>query len=445
MASIDPVPRRTFLGLMGAGAGAVALGAAGCSAGSSSTGGGGGGGAAGGEFQIWALQDQVQNRVQNAAIKRFNANSATKAKLVPFQNKSYTNKLRVAMGSPNKPDVFFNWGGGSIRTYVQNGLLTDLTPTFDADPAFKAKFLPAVLDAGKIDGKFYGVPLRGMQPVILFYNKDVFARAGVAAPPTTWAETLTVVDKFKAAGVAPFALAGNQSWTLLMWLEYLTDRYGGPEAFAAVAANEQDAWRQPAITQALDAITALVERGGFASNFASVGYEEGGAGTLFAKGRAAMHLMGSWEYTNQVDQQPKFAKSGLGWTTFPSVEGGKGDAKNIVGNPTNYFSIASSSKSVQAATDFLKQEMASDAYVGDFIKAGDVPPVAGVETKLTQSPSPEFATVVYNMVKDAPAFTLSWDQAIDNKFAQPMLDNLQKVFLRKLDSKGFVDAMVALQ
>jgi xylobiose transport system substrate-binding protein len=155
--------------------------------------------------------------------------------------------------------------------------------------------------------------------------------------------------------------------------------------------------------------------------------------------------MGSWEYTNQVDQQPKFAKTGLGWTTFPAVDGGKGDPKNIVGNPTNYFSITSSSKAGQAATDFLKQEMASEAYVNDFIKAGDVPPVADVEARLSQSPSPEFARIVYNMVKDAPAFTLSWDQAIDNKFAQPMLDNLQKVFLRKLDAKGFVDAMVALQ
>jgi xylobiose transport system substrate-binding protein len=387
----------------------------------------------------------VQNRVQQGAIDRFNAGSATKAKLVPFQNKSYTSKLRVAMGSPNKPDVFFNWGGGSIRTYVQNGLLTDLTPAFDADPAFKAKFLPSVLEAGKIDGKYYGVPLRGMQPVILFYNKDVFARAGVAGPPSTWAETLTAIDKIKATGVAPFALAGNQTWTLLMWLEYLTDRFGGPEVFGKVAANEKDAWRQPEITQALTAIGDLVAAGGFASNFASVGYEEGGAGTFFAKGRAAMHLMGSWEYTNQVDQQPKFAKSGLGWTTFPSVDGGKGDPKNIVGNPTNYFSISSSSKNVQAATDFLKQEMASDAYVDDFIKAGDVPPVADVETRLNASPSPEFAKVVYNMVKDAPAFTLSWDQAIDNKFAQPMLDNLQKVFLRKLDANGFVNAMVALQ
>lgn len=442
MTSIEPVSRRNFLGLMGAGAGAVALGAAGCSAGSSST---GSGGSAGGTFQIWALQDQVQNRVQQGAINRFNAKSSVKGKLVPFQNNSYTNKLRVAMGSPNKPDVFFNWGGGSIRTYVQNGLLQDLTPTFEADAAFKAKFLPAVLDAGKIDGKFYGVPLRGMQPVILFTNKDAFSKAGVAAPPTSWAELLSQIPKFKAAGIAPFSLAGNQTWTLLMWLEYLTDRFGGPEVFGKVAANEKDAWRQPEITQALNAISQLVDAGGFAKNFASVGYEEGGAGTFFAKGRAAMHLMGSWEYTNQVDQQPKFAKNGLGWTTFPSVEGGKGDPKNIVGNPTNYFSITSSSKNIQAATDFLKQQMASDQYVDDFIKAGDVPPVADVESRLSASPSPEFAKVVYNMVKDAPAFTLSWDQAIDNKFAQPMLDNLQKVFLGKTDANGFVNAMVALQ
>lgn len=436
-----PLSRRSLLGLAGMGAGATLLGAGGCG------GDGGGSGQSGtvtaAEIDVWCLQDEVQNRVQTGALTRYNTTAKGKAKLTPFEGKAYGQKLRVAMGTPNQPDILFNWGGASIRQFVQNDLLVDLTPMLDAEPALKAKFLKPVLDAGKIDDKYYGIPNRGMQPVVLYYNQQVFDRAGVKELPGTWQETLALVDRFKAAGVTPFAVAGNQTWTLLMWLEYLAERIGGPTVFATIASGDKQGWRDPAMAQAIDAITDLVSKGGFASNFASVGYETGGAGTLFAQGKAAMHLMGTWEYTNQLNEQPAFAKDGLRWSNFPAFEGGKGDPKAVVGNPTNYFSITRRSDNVEGAKEFLKQ-MADDTYVEDWVNSGDVPAIAGIEAKLAKSKNAEFGSFVYSMVQDAPSFQLSWDQAIESKYSQPMLTNLQKVFLGQLDAKGFADAMVAI-
>jgi xylobiose transport system substrate-binding protein len=71
---------------------------------------------------------------------------------------------------------------------VQAGQLVDLGPQLSADTTWKNSFLPSVLDAGKIDGKYYGIPLRGMQPVILFYNKTLFADQGQKGrrPTTTY-------------------------------------------------------------------------------------------------------------------------------------------------------------------------------------------------------------------------------------------------------------------
>jgi xylobiose transport system substrate-binding protein len=168
------LPRRSFLGLVGAGVGA---GLVGC--GTDATGGGGGGD---GEIQVWVIQEEAQNVAHRAALDRFNKSSDVKARLVSTGNDGYNDKLHVAMGSANAPDVFYNWGGGSIRTYARDGLLVDLSPEFEKDPAWKDSFLKSVLDAGTIDGKYYGVPARGMQPVILFYNKAVFAEHN-AQPP----------------------------------------------------------------------------------------------------------------------------------------------------------------------------------------------------------------------------------------------------------------------
>jgi ABC-type glycerol-3-phosphate transport system substrate-binding protein len=394
---------------------------------------------ASGEVHVWALQDAAQQKFQEPAVEAFNKASKTDAKLETFQNNVYTDKLRVAMGSPNAPDVFFNWGGGSIATYVENGQLADLTPFLEENPDLKDAFLPSVLDAGKIDGKYYGVPLRGMQPVLLFYNEAVFEKIG-AEPPKTWDDVEALVPKLKGEGITPFALGAADAWTDLMWLEYLTDRIGGQQPFLNILEGKPGAWSDPAITRALTEIRSLIDSGGFGTKYNSVGYGNAQASTLLAQGKAAMHLMGTWEYTNQLDQQEEFAKQDLGYTTFPIVEGGEGDPAAVVGNPTNYFSVNQKSKNRDAATEFLKQ-MSTDGYVRDLIAGGDVPAIQGIEDELRKAPNAQFSLDVYDMVQKAPTFTLSWDQAVDSKESQAMIENLQRFFAKQIGVKEFQQNM----
>ncbi len=435
-----PLSRRTFLSAAAVtGLAAPVLAACGTSGPGTAKGGGK-------NLQAWVLVDEAQNRVQKAAIDDFNKSSATKVKLLPISSSgtAYTDKLRVSMGSPNAPDLLFNWGSGSIRNYVQTGKLVDLGPKLDADPAWKNSFLPSVLDAGKIDGKYYGIPLRGMQPVVLYYNKTLFAEHGQKAP-ATYDDLLKLVDYFTSKQIQPVALGGLDQWPELMWLEYLVERIGGPTVFENIAAGKPGAWRDSAVTTSLGMIQDLVKRKAFGTNYNSVNYVNDGAGLLFAKGRAAMHLMGSWEISNQVDRHAAFAKKDLGFAPFPGVTGGKGDPAAVVGNPTNYFSVDTHSADKDGAIAFLKKEMSGSAYVDALIKTGDVPAVSGIEARLAASPTPDFAAYVYQLVQKAPSFTLSWDQALLPQFKTPLLGSLQNVFLGKLSPEGFVGAMEAVR
>ena len=79
------------------------------------------------------------------------------------------------MGTSNAPDVFFNWGGGSILQFQKAGLLLPLNGMMKANPKLKSSFLPSILNAAKIGGNYYGIPMRGTQPVLLFYNKSVLS------------------------------------------------------------------------------------------------------------------------------------------------------------------------------------------------------------------------------------------------------------------------------
>lgn len=382
-------------------------------------------------------------KIQEAAVKEFNKTSKVKVKLIPVPGTDYVNKLHSAMGSPSAPDIFYNWGGGSIKSYVDAGQVVDLTSTVKNDDTLKDSFIPSIVKAGSLDGKIYGVPMRGMQPVMLFYNKKLFAENKLEAPKT-WEDLQHVITTFKAKGVIPFALGGQEKWPELMWMEYLLDRIGGPEVFKKIENGDSSGWGDPAVLKSARTIKELVDGGAFGKNFNSVDYASGGAPALLSKGKAAMHLMGSWEYSTQLGKAPKFAKEDLGWANFPTVAGGVGDPADVVGNPTNYWSVNSRTKHKDAAIAFLKK-MASKSYAQALVDNGDVPTTSNAASMLPGSPNPKYASDQYNMVQKAPSFALSWDQALETGIATPLLTEISKLFAGKSTPEQFVDAMKAVK
>ncbi|MDT0270702.1 extracellular solute-binding protein [Streptomyces sp. DSM 44915] len=391
-------------------------------------------------LEVWVYQDG-STVIQEELVERFNETSDIQVNLTQIPGDNYQDRMRTAMGSPNAPDIFFNWGGGSIADFVEEDMLIDLTDELAADPEFGDAFIPSILDSGAVDGRHYGVPMRGVQPVILFYNQVLFDEAGVE-PPATLDDLFDLVDTFQQRDITPAVLAGGDPWTELMWLEYLLDRQGGSEIFDAARNGDAEAWSDPAVLAAAERAAELVEAGAFGNNFRSVSYTTDGASTFFAQGEAAMHLMGSWEYSNQLTNQPEFAENELAWATFPVIDGGAGDPAALVGNPTNYWSVNAQVEGdkLDAALEFLKLH-AGEEYASSLIANGDIPATAGVESLLDDAPAPEYARFQYEMVRDAPSFTLSWDQALRSNQATPMLDNIEKLFSGQLDAEQFVEAM----
>ncbi|GHE06947.1 ABC transporter substrate-binding protein [Klenkia taihuensis] len=415
---------------------AVAVSATGCGGGSTEA------SSPTGDASFWTLQDPT-NTVQQAGIDAFNETGDGTVTLDAVPSDGYLDKLRVSMGSGQAPDMFFSWGGGPMREYAEADRIVDIASLPGAEN-LADQFLPSVLQAGSSDdGTVFGIPCRGTQPVFLFYNKQVFADAGVE-PPTTMSDLQDLVGTFQDRGITPIALAGesSSSWTELMWLSYLTDRIGGPEVFQRIESGEEDAWRDPAVLQAAETIQDLVDSGAFGTNFGSVGYGAGGSSTLVSSGQAAMQLMGSWEYAVQQEASADFAANGLGYVPFPAVEGGAGDPDNIVGNPTNYVSVTSGAPS-QTAADYL-ETLTSDEYVQGLVDLGEVPVTANAEEALASAPNPDYARFQFDLVANAPTFTQSWDQALGFEIATPMLAALQELFNGQQTPEQFVDTVAAI-
>ncbi len=390
----------------------------------------------------WALTGGTHETIWKDSFESWNsANPDKKIDVEWFANDAYKEKIRTAVGSGNSPTLIFGWGGATLKDYVSAGKVVDVTSeTGEA----VSKLIPSIAEGGKVDGKVYAVPNVGTQPVVLYYNKDLFKQVGVEVP-TTWAELETAVQKFKDAGVTPIALAGASKWTNMMWLEYLFDRIGGSDVFKSIAANKADAWSDPSVLEALTKAQDLVKEGAFGDAFGSVVADNNADVALIHTGKAAMLLQGSWAYGTFLTDAPDFVSSGkLGFASFPTVEGGKGDASAVVGNQSNFWSVSSSAPETdQKAAEGYINSLFSDSYVKAMVDGGDIPPTTGAEKFIKGSTQEGFLDFGYNLVLNSSNFQLSWDQELSSATSQTLLDNIQKLFAQSMTPQQFVDAMNA--
>jgi raffinose/stachyose/melibiose transport system substrate-binding protein len=433
------ISRRSFLALaVAAPIGASALASCGTA---------GPGQAHSGEASVWYLTGQPQEGIRKAGVDSFNAaHPDGKLAATWFQNDAYKTKIRTAIGANQAPTIIWTWGGGGLRDYVRAGQVEDLTDWFAQNPELKKKRFATAFGAATVDGRIYSVPCENVSPIVLYYNKAVFAQVG-AQPPTTWNELMALVPVFNAAGKAPLSLGGQSRWTSMMWLEYLFDRTGGPGVFEAIAAGKPDGWSHPAAIDGLTKIQDLIRAGGFVNGFQSITADSNADQALLYTGKAAMMLHGAWTYGAMKQDGGDFVPGGhLGYTAFPAVEGGKGDPANAVGNPSSYLALSSRATDEQKAIakDYFATGLLSDADADAWItKAGSVPIVNGANSKFSGSPDADWLQFVYDLSSKAPAFTQSWDQALPPAAAEVLLNNIEQLFGLSITPEQFAANMNA--
>lgn len=404
----------------------------------------GGGGGTSDQANAWVLNGGVWPVVEQDFESWNEENPEQSFTVDSFANDVYKERIRTAVGSGEAPTLIVGWTGGTLLEYIEHDYVADIT---EETAELQDQLISSVADNGIVDGDVYAVPMNNVQPVFLYFNQELFDQAG-AEVPTSWEELLDVVEQFDEQDIYPLALAGGSRWPMLMWASYLTDRIGGPEAFQGVVEGDPEGWSDPAILEALERCQELVDAGAFDPNFASVDADQNEDARMLADGQAAMVLQGSWTYSRMLEDHPGFAESGdFGFTTFPAVEGGEGDPANLVGNPANFWSASESAseESQEAATDYLSEQLFNDEYVDQMLSTGNLPPLEGLDEQIAETDDEEFLGFAYDVVREAPNFQLSWDQAIDPSQEQALLENLELVFLGQMTPEEFAENMNATQ
>ncbi|MFG3436169.1 extracellular solute-binding protein [Nonomuraea sp. NPDC047897] len=319
-------------------------------------------------------------------------------KATVLENEAYKAKLTTLTQSGKAPDVFATWGGGVLRQQIDAGLVKDITA--DVAPALDG-FTKAALTAYQFDGKTYGLPIDiGM--VGFWYNKKLFAKAGITRPPGTWTEFLDAVGKLKASGTTPIALAGKEKWPGHYYWAYLAMRIGGLPALQQAAVDKSFA--TPDFVAAGTQLKALVDLQPFQKGFLGAGYSTpDGQSASVSNGKAAMELMGQWAPAVQ-QSSGKGLGDDLGFFPFPAVEGGKGTVTEAFGGGGG---LAVGADAPAEAVEFLRYVTQKDVHAKS-VEAGGTLPVLKGEESAVKDPN---LKIVADSLAAATGYQLYLDQA----------------------------------
>lgn len=269
-----------------------------------------------------------------------------------LENEAFKAKLPTLLQSPDAPHIFYTWGGGVLKQQSETGSLMDLTVAMKAkDGAWEKSYNPAAVQGLTFNDKIWAVPMK-MGTVSFFYNKELFAKAGIdAAGIKTWNNLLDVVKKIKAAGIVPIAGGGGEKWPLHFYWSYLVMRDGGKSVFTAAKNGEGNGFLDPAIIKAGEQLAELGALEPFQPGYLGTTWPQ--ALGLFGDGKAAIIL--GFENTdanqrNNAGDGKGLAPENIGRFAFPVVEGGAGAATDTLGGLNGW---AVSKDAPPEALDFL--------------------------------------------------------------------------------------------
>ena len=194
-------------------------------------------------------------------------------------------KTRLIAGDP--PDTFQLHAGLEVEGYDPERYLEPVDDIF-AEMGLEAVFPPDLLTMLKYKGHYWGVPVNIHRSNILWYDKSIFAEAGLT-PPTTWDEFWAVADALKAKGIVPIVMGTSGGWEAPHVFEDVLAGTCKAEKYKGLWTGEVQ-WTDPCVTEALETFKRMLTY--VNPDHPALSWD--GAGHYLIENKGAMMIMGDW-------------------------------------------------------------------------------------------------------------------------------------------------------
>lgn len=253
------------------------------------------------EIEWWhAMGGRLGEKVEEIANK-FNA-SQGEYTVKPVFKGNYTETMTAAIAAfraREQPHIVqvFEVGTASMMAakgavYPVHELMKDAGEAFD-----QSAYLPAVISYyTDTEDKLLSLPFNSSTPV-LWYNQDLFEKAGIAEAPSTWGGVFHAAEKLQAAGHQCAVSFGWQSWVMIENMSAWHNLPIGTKANGFEGTDTEFTFNNEHIAGLLQRLRDSMDAGTF-----KYGGRRGESLPLFVTGECAMWMNSSAYYASIKDQ-----------------------------------------------------------------------------------------------------------------------------------------------
>ena len=315
-------------------------------------------------LKIWSIDGVDRPGIADTFSKEFdeaNEDIVVEYRAVPFDD--LVNETLRAFATGNAPDIV-SFDNPDFALFSSRGAMLDITDRVAASSVIKPEnYFAGPLNSVTWDGRLYGIP-KYTDTIGVFYNKDLFAKAGITEPPKTWAEFAELAEKLtdpanNVYGATFSARAGEEgTFQFLPIIQEAGGNYDNVNPEGAV--EVLDLWKK------------IVDNGWASKDVLSLGQWDS-TGT-FNSGNAAMAISGPWE----VDRMVEDAKFDWGVALLPTITA-DGERSSALGGFD--WGIMSTTKHPDEAFRALEYFAAQDHRI--FAEFGNIPARSDIELPVT--------------------------------------------------------------
>jgi ABC-type glycerol-3-phosphate transport system substrate-binding protein len=315
-----------------------------------------------GTLTVWDIGSSSVAKLEEAT-KKLNAEFEkaypnVKLEYVQQPLEGYVPLYQAAFTAHEGPDVMMMVSGAAGVLSYTKGLevLNDrISPELDEQIINWSSVIPGFEN----EGDKYGVPV-GIQGLIFYYNKKLFARAGLPTDfePQTWEEVVEAGEKLKAAGIQPFT-GGNKGGYENGWWFTLGAQSELTHQEAVELAEGERPLTDEAVAKAFGPEIMIEEAGLYPDERFTTPYSPDGV-AAFGEGKGAMSIGFTSGYAYWGEYDKKLGEKNVGMFSPPHSSYLGRDASYVWSIPTfarnkdaawAFIEFMSSAKSIETVVD----------------------------------------------------------------------------------------------
>jgi raffinose/stachyose/melibiose transport system substrate-binding protein len=262
----------------------------------------------------------------------------------------FDNMIKTRFSTGDFPDLFLMQPGTKQNIKLR---AEETLREWSGDADIWSRVIPSMKEFQTTStGKIYGVPFGATGAYGVFYNKEVFSKAGVQ-PPKNYADLIEIAKKIKASGATPFYEGVKDGWPAQVF--YLTGWVSNVDPAikdAGVAKLEKNELKLVDIPEVKDLFMKskqLKELGLYQDNTLAGTYDE--MQNRMGEGKVAMAFMldGIIPQLEKKFGKP-FVTEKIGFFPFPSAT----DAGTAMITPPNQLMVPTKAKHAAEAAELIK-------------------------------------------------------------------------------------------